>query len=99
MGATTRRLLPGEVESLRVVVPMTLPLDTTRLFWAAVDPAPRSSTAFTECRTANNVASTTAYCAPPPACRVEGEPCAATDDCCAGVELMCVDATCTARPG
>ncbi|MFN7696904.1 MAG: FG-GAP-like repeat-containing protein [Deltaproteobacteria bacterium] len=99
VGATTRRLLPGEVESLRVVVPMTLPLDTTRLFWAAVDPAPRSSTAFTECRTANNVASTTAYCAPPPACRVEGEPCAATDDCCAGVELMCVDATCTARPG
>ncbi|MFO0710085.1 MAG: hypothetical protein U0353_09620 [Sandaracinus sp.] len=98
-GHTTRRLLPGEVESLRLVVPMTLPLDTTRTYWAQVDPLPRASTAFTECRTTNNVLDTRAYCAPPPPCHVEGESCATVADCCEGVGLMCVDGLCATGPG
>ncbi len=98
-GHTTRRLLPGEVESLRLVVPMTLPIDTSRHYWAQVDPLPRASTAFTECRTANNVLDTTAYCAPPPACHVEGETCTTVADCCDGVGLMCLDGLCTTGPG
>jgi hypothetical protein len=97
-GVTTRRLLPGEVESLRIVVPMTLPLDTTRMYWSQVDPPPRASTAFTECRTMNNVAMTTAYCAPAPACRVEGEPCVTIADCCEGAGLMCLDRLCATGP-
>lgn len=98
-GMTTRRLLPGEVESLRIVVPMTLPIDTSRIYFSHVDPPPRRSTAFSECRTTNNIASTTAYCAPPPPCRVEGEPCVTVEDCCAGVGLMCLSGTCQTGPG
>jgi hypothetical protein len=98
-GMTTRRLLPGEVESLRIVVPMTLPIDTSRIYFSHVDPPPRRSTAFSECRTTNNIASTTAYCAPPPPCRVEGEPCVTVEDCCAGVGLMCLSGSCQTGPG
>jgi hypothetical protein len=78
---------------------MTLPPGMPRTYWAQIDPPPRRSTAFAECRTMNNVASTMAYCPPPPECRVEGEPCETVDDCCAGVSFMCVANLCTTGPG
>jgi hypothetical protein len=96
---TTRRLLPGELESLRVVVPMSLPVGMTRTFWAQIDPGPMRFADLTQCRTTNDSASVEAYCPPPPPCSMEGQPCRTDAGCCADMGLSCVDGLCVTGPG
>jgi len=97
MATTTRRLLPGEVEILRIRVPMTLPPDMRRTYWAAIAPPPMGYAPLAQCRTTNDEAMADVYCPSPPPCGVEGVGCAVSGDCCEG--LMCVDDLCVTGPG
>ncbi len=93
---TSRRLLPGEAEIVRILVPTPLPPDTRRTYWAEIDPGSTYSE-LTQCRDMNDGATTEAYCPPPPPCGVEGVGCAVSADCCE--MLSCVDDICVTGPG
>lgn len=96
---TTRRLLPGEIEGFRMVVPMTLPPGATRVYWARIDPGPVRFSALQQCRTTNDEASVTAYCPPPPPCSLETQACDTDADCCPEMGLTCAAGTCIMGPG
>jgi hypothetical protein len=96
---TTRRLLPGEIEAFRMVVPMTLPPGTTRTYWARIDPGPVRFAELQQCRTTNDEGSVSAYCPPPPPCSLETRPCDTDADCCPEMGLTCNLGACIAGPG